>query len=358
MAAGERPASLRWSLQAQFAAQRIALAPLMFQAARLLRDLGILSALQAADSGLTSEEVARQVDVTPYGVTVLLEAGRAAGLLRASDDRYLLTEVGDCLLADELARVNMDVVHHCLYQPLYYLEDSIRQGEPVGLHKVFGHSETIYPALASLPEPAQSTWFRWDHYFSDLAFPDALQEVFARPPRKLLDIGGNTGEWAFRCVEQHPDVKVTILDLPQVVALAERRISDGKLSDRIDTRPMDLLDDSQHFPRGFDAMWMSQLVDCFSEDDLLRILKRAAAAMEPTATLYILDSFWDRQRHEIGTFCLQLNSLYFTCLATGRSRMYRFTDLAPLIEAAGLRVERVVDRLGLCSSLVICQKGA
>jgi len=87
----------------QFVGPVWALAPLMFQAARLLRDLGILSALQAADSGLTSEEVARQVDVTPYGVTVLLEAGRAAGLLRASDDRYFLTEVGDCLLADELA---------------------------------------------------------------------------------------------------------------------------------------------------------------------------------------------------------------------------------------------------------------
>ena len=78
--------------------------------------------------------------------------------------------------------------------------------------------------------------------------------------------------------------------------------------------------------------------------------------MEPADTLYVLDSFSDRQRHEIGAFCLRLTSLYFTCLANGRSRMYRSSDVVRLIEAAGMRVEQIVDRLGLCSSLVICRK--
>ena len=342
-------------LQAQSAAQRIAFGPLVFQAARLLRDLGILEALQSAASGLTPEEVARRVDVAPYGVTVLLEAGLAAGLVRASDDRYGLTEVGRCLLTDELTRVNLDVVQHCLYQALYYLEDSIRHGKPVGLEKVFGHQGTIYPALASLPEPARGSWFRWDHYFSDRAFPDALRRVFARPPRRLLDVGGNTAEWAMRCVEHSADVQVTIMDLPQVLVLAERAIAAKGLGARIDTHAMDLLDHARPFPRGFDAIWMSQLLVCFAEDDALRILQRARAAMDPAATLYVLDTFWDRQRHETGTFSLQLISLYFACLANGRSRMYTSTDVVRLVEAAGFRVERIADRLGVCSSLVTCR---
>jgi hypothetical protein len=346
------------SIPAQFAAQRIALGPLVFQAARLLRDMGILEALRRAPAGLGRDEVARRVGVAPYGVTVLLDAGLAAGLLRAAESRYVLTETGLCLLADELTRVNMDAVHHCLYQALYYLEDSIRQGEPVGLHEVFGRRGTIYPALTSLPEPVQQSWFRWDHHFSALAFPQALPLVFARPPRTLLDVGGNTGEWAFRCVAHAGDVSVTIMDLPQVLALTERTIAERGLSGRIGTHAMDLLDHSRPFPRGFDAVWMSQLLVCFSEADVLQILERAAAAMEPAATLYVLDNFWDRQRHEIGTFCLQLISLYFTCLANGRSRMYRSTDAIALIEAAGFRIERVVDRLGLCSSLIVCRKVA
>jgi hypothetical protein len=38
--------------------------------------------------------------------------------------------------------------------------------------------------------------------------------------------------------------------------------------------------------------------------------------------------------------------------------MYRSADVIRLVEAAGLRVERIVDRLGLCSSLLICEKAS
>src|SRR5262245_26876808 len=151
----------RRSVEAQFAAQRIALAPLAFQAARWLREFGILAALQQAPAGLCREDVAQRTNVTPYGVAVLLEAGRAAGLVNASEKRYSLTEVGLCFLTDELTRVNLDIVQHCLYQALHYVGESIRDGTPVGLHQTFGSWETIYPALASLPEPARSSWHRW-----------------------------------------------------------------------------------------------------------------------------------------------------------------------------------------------------
>ena len=69
-------------IEAVFEAQRIAFGPLIFQAARLLRELGILAALAATRSGLTLEEIVEKVDVSRYGVLVLLEAGLGAGLVR------------------------------------------------------------------------------------------------------------------------------------------------------------------------------------------------------------------------------------------------------------------------------------
>jgi hypothetical protein len=77
--------------------------------------------------------------------------------------------------------------------------------------------------------------------------------------------------------------------------------------------------------------------------------------MNPKTTLYILDSFWDRQASEIGTYCLQTLSLYFTCLVNGCSRMYKASDIMQMVDAAGLKVERVIDNLGICSSLLICR---
>lgn len=352
----EDPADSQSLIEARFAAQRIAFGPIIFQAARLLRDLGILEALRAARSGLTLDEITARVDTPRYGVLVLLEAGLAADVLRAEGDRFLLTRTGACILKDELTRINMDFVHHGCFQAMYYLEDSIRQGKPAGLQQVFGDWDTIYPALSELPEPARASWFRWNHYYSDAAFPHALPIVFERPHRKLLDVGGNTGKWALQCAQYSPEVAITILDLPGQLAVATQSIAARGLQSRITVQPADLLDHSRPFPAGFDALWMSQFLVCFAEGDVRQLLGRAAAAMAPDSRLYILDTFWDRQDHRISAYCLQAISLYFTCLANGCSRMYKASDIAAMAEAAGLQIERVTGTLGICSSLMICRR--
>ena len=342
-------------VEARMEAQKIVFSPILFQAARLLRDLGILKALRTARQGLTLEEITGKVETSRYGVLVLLEAGLAAGMVRSDGDRYLLTETGAMIMADELTRINMDFVQHCCFKAMYYLEDSIREGKPAGLQQVFGDWETIYPALSTLPEPARTSWFKWDHYYSDAAFPQALPIVFERGHRKLLDVGGNTGKWAIRCARYSANVAVTVLDLPGQAAVAAKNVADLGLQQRIAIQPIDLLDHSRPFPKGHDAVWMSQFLVCFAEEDIVRLLERAAAAMASDSILYILDTFWDRQEYEASTYSLQAISLYFTCLANGRSRMYKFTDVKAMIEAAGLKVERVTATLGVCSALVICR---
>ena len=336
-------------------AQHIALAPLIFQAARLLRDHGILEALRRSRTGLTVDNLAEHVSVSEYGITVLLEAGLAANVVRREDDRYQLTPTGLCLLTDESTRINMDVVHECCFIPAYYLEESIRDGKPVGLQRIFGDWETIYPALPSFPEKARESWLRWDHFYSDAAFPQALPIVFESAPRSLLDVGGNTGKWAVQCAGHSDDVSITIVDLPDTVAMAVENIRAHGLEERIHTRAADVLDASMVFPQGFDAIWMSQFLVCFSEDEALGLLERAAAAMSPDSKLYILDNFWDRQSSEIASFCLQAFSLYFTFLANGRSRMYKASDVISMVESAGMKVECISDGLGICSSLMTCR---
>ena len=337
-------------------AQRIALAPIIFQAARLLRDLGVLDALRECRSGLVVEEIAERVGVPRYGVLVLVEAGLAAGALRREDDSYFLTPTGYLLLTDESTRINMNVVQECCFQPAYYLEHSIREGKPIGLHEVFGDWETIYPALPRFPDAARHRWLEWDHYYSDSAFPQALPIVFESEPRSLLDVGGNTGKWAIQCARFSDAVSVTIVDLPDIVALADENVRQHGLEDRISMLGVDLLDHSISFPKGFDAIWMSQFLVCFSEDEAANLLERAAAAMGSDSKLYVLDNFWDRQENDVAAFCLQTFSLYFTFLANGRSRMYKATDITRMVEAAGMKVDGITDNLGISASLMVCSR--
>lgn len=337
-------------------AQRIALAPMIFQAARLLRDLGILDTLRTSRAGLTAEEIARKVDIPRYAVLVLLEAGLAADLTRREGERYLLTPTGFVVLSDEATRVNMNVVHECCFQPSFYLEESLREGKPVGLQRIFGDWETIYPALSSFPDRARESWLDWDHYYSDSAFPEALPIVFEHEPGRLLDVGGNTGKWAIQCATHSENIRVTILDLPEVAAAAAENVRERGFDNRIDTLGIDFLDASKPFPEGFDAIWMSQFLVCFSEEEVMSLLERAAAAMGSKSRLYILDNFWDRQTNEVARFCLQTFSLYFTFLANGCSRMYKASDITRMVEKAGMKVDRIADNLGICSSLMVCSR--
>ena len=138
-------------IEARFAAQKIAFGPIIFQAARLLRDLGILEALRAAHAGLTLEEITAKVATLAYGVLVLLEAGLPADMVRAEGERFLLTKTGACVLRDDLTRINMDFVHHGCFQAMYYLEDSIRDAKPAGLAQRLPFSPSLSRSLRALP---------------------------------------------------------------------------------------------------------------------------------------------------------------------------------------------------------------
>ena len=204
--------------------------------------------------------------------------------------------------------------------------------------------------------PPQQKWFAFDHYYSDYSFADALNIIFKEDVHTLLDVGGNTGCFALRCVDFNPKVQVTIMDLPQQLSLMQEHIKGKKGADRIYAYPANLLGPAAPFPTGFDVIWMSQFLDCFSPEEVTSILKRAAAAMTADSRLYILEAYWDRQQHETGAYCLTQISVYFTVMANGNSKMYYSQDMIRCVEAAGLEVIQIHDHLGKGHSIFVCKK--
>lgn len=349
---GQAPRS---ALQAREHAQWIAFGPSVFQAARVLCASGVLAEVERSGSaGCTEADVAARVELPVYGVRVLMEAGLGLGLLLEQDGRYTSTKTTWFLLHDALTRANMDFTQDVTYRGMFELEASIRNGRPEGL-KTFGAWPTIYQALAHLPEPVRKSWFAFDHYYSDAAFPAALPLVFRRRPRSLLDIGGNTGKWALACVAHDADVQVTVLDLPGQLDMARAQIQHSAHGARVAYAEGNLLDPKQELPGLHDAIWMSQFLDCFSEGQIVSILERCHRALTAQGRVFILEPLWDRQRYAAAAFCLQQTSLYFTALANGNSQMYRSTTLITCIVAAGFEVEEQHDGLGM-HTLLVCRR--
>lgn len=345
------------AIEAKFEAQKIAFAPFVFQATRSMRDLKILDVVgKARRKGITVEQVAEKTGVSEYGVRVLMDLGVDTDLFYKEGDLFFLSKVGYFVAHDELTNINMTFTHDCCYNALFYLQESIEEGRAAGL-QVFGKWKTLYEALAHLPKAARESWLAFDHYYSDQAFPEVLPMVFSKKGgiQKLLDVGGNTGKWSLQCVQHDPDVNVTILDLPGQLASAKKNIEAAGFEDRISGFPIDLLTNEKEFPEGADAIWMSQFLVCFSKEEIVAILKKAARAMDKDCTLFILDTYWDRQRFEAGRYSLHNTSVYFTCMANGNSRIYHSKDVISCIHEAGLYIDEDIDGIGSFHTLFKCR---
>ena len=346
---------------AQRLAEFIAWGPMVFQASRLMVKFGILEMISDSKDGLTREEIVEKTGLSDYAVKCLLEASLSIGtvLVDPETDKFSISKTGWFLLNDPATRVNIDFNHDVNYIGMFHLEESLKEGKPVGL-KHFGDWPTIYEGLSSLPADVQKSWFGFDHFYSDSSFPEALKVIFdEHHVKSLYDVGGNTGKWALQCVGYNPDVQVTILDLPQQIGLMQANVKGKPGAERISGYGINLLDAKALFPKregGLDAIWMSQFLDCFSMYEIVSILTRAKEAMTPETRIYIMETLWDRQRFEPATLCLTMTSLYFTALANGNSKMYNTADMEQCIRQAGLEIEQIHDHLGQGHSIIVAKK--
>lgn len=330
---------------------RIIFGPLVFQVSRIMIRRGVFKALNDNKNGLSLEEIGTETGLPQEALRMLLSVSLIAGTVLFSNGRFFLAKPGWYLIHDKMAEIHMNLNHDVNYVGFFDLERAILEGKPAGL-KSLGDWPTLYEGLSQFPENVRKTWLDFDHFFSDNSFDEALQIVFEKKPKKLLDVGGNTGIFASLCVDYDKDIEVTIMDLPQQLALMQENIADNKSKNRIGGYPCDLLDPKTVFPKGFDVIWMSQFLDCFSEEEVQSILSRASHSMTTDTSLFIMETFWDRQRFETASFCLAQISLYFTVMANGNSKMYLFEDMIRCIERAGLKVANVYDNIGLGHSIL------
>ncbi|HET9049646.1 MAG TPA: class I SAM-dependent methyltransferase [Chiayiivirga sp.] len=341
------------ALEAKQQAQHIAFGPIVFQAAKAMRDLGVLRAIdEAGDAGLNLPAISAVTGLSRYAARVLAEAGLGIGILVWRDAQFRLTKLGWHLLHDPMTRVNMDFVHDVNYKAFFHLQDALTQGRPAGLAELAPESRTVYEALAGLPEVVRQSWFAFDHFYSDNAFKTVLPMIFSQPVHAIMDVGANTGKWAVACARYAPDVKVTMCDLPGQLAQARVQIAQQGLSERVSEHVIDMLDPDSVLPSAHDVIWMSQFLDCFSDDEIVMILGKAARVMGPDTRLFILETYWDRQRFDNAAFCLQQTSLYFTCVANGNSQMYHADVMRACIERAGLVVVSETDGIGISHTLM------
>jgi len=345
------------AIEALEEAQKIAFAPFIFQTTVSLRKLGVFDYIfdQRSEKGVTVEEIAEKLSISAYGIGVLLELAESSDIVSKNEDgKYELTKVGYFLNFNETVNVNMNFTNEVCYKGLFHLNDSIKSGKPEGLIEL-GNWSTIYEGLSKLTPEVQKSWFEFDHHYSDDVFDDALKIVFRTNPKVVFDIGGNTGKFAIRSCKFNEEVAVKIVDLPGQLNKALINSQNEGFGDRISGHEIDWLSENPQIPTGAETIWMSQFLDCFSEDEILNILSSCAQSMDDQAELLIMETFTDRQKFDNAKFILEATSLYFTVMANGNSKMYPAEVFIKLVDKAGLVLMEDIN-VGEYHTILVCKK--
>ena len=267
----------------------------------------------------TIPEVAGFLEVTPRAAEAMAAVVAGLGFARhAGDGRFSLTDFGRTYLlpASPFRRRLCPEDDPTLQK----LRAAFRSGEPPAPFAV---------AMAALP-PAEVREFIGRMHALTLPAAGSLarQPVFAEV-RRLLDVGAGSGSLSAAIAAVHAGVRCTLLDLPEVCAIAAENISGYGLDDRVITCPADMFRDP--WPGGHDAVLFGNIFHDWDPPSCARLARRAFEALEPGGRVLL---------HEMPLAEARDGPLTVACFSVAmllheKGKQYTLSEFEEMLTAAG-----------------------
>jgi cyclopropane fatty-acyl-phospholipid synthase-like methyltransferase len=240
----------------------------------------ILTALEldvftALHDGCDAAELARRLGSDARGTELLLNALVSLGLLQKQNGTFRNTPTAARFLAegspDSARQAQLHTAN--MWKRWSRLTDSVKTGLPA--------------ATASSDEYVGSFIAAMDHG-ARARVRSMVQAVGVNGTRRMLDLGGGSGAYSIAFAKAAPELRSEILDLPEVVAIAQQHIANAGLSDRITVRPGDML--TTELPaHAYDLVLLSSICHMFSPEENRALFARAHAALAPNGRIAIAD---------------------------------------------------------------------
>jgi precorrin-6B methylase 2 len=305
-------------------------------------ELELFGALASAP--LTVAELARAVGCDLRGLTILLDALVSLRLLEKVADRYALPVGLDAILKADGSRSVLAMVQHqanCLRR-WSQLAKVVKTGLPAertpSVRGDAGDQQSFIDAMDNISAPNASL---------------VIQAVQPLRFNRLLDIGGASGTWTISFLRACASAQATILDLPEVVGMAQRRIAAAGLSDRVQFAAGDFMRDE--LPPGADLAWVSAIVHQNSRAQNRLLFAKTFQALVPGGRIAIRDMVMEESRTApVAGALFAINML----VATEGGGTFTFGELQEDLEAAGFTEASVLRRDEGMNAVVVARKPA
>jgi SAM-dependent methyltransferase len=154
--------------------------------------------------------------------------------------------------------------------------------------------ETVRWPPQTLEAAAHLEW--WMSVTAALVIEEIEKTVDFSQISNLLDAAGGDGTMACEFVRRHPNLNVTLFNLPNSAYLARTNVVERGLTDRITIFEYDFLSE-QPLPGGFDTILWSRVLSDWPKDVVSKLLKKTYDALLPGGQVVICEPFIDDNRN-------------------------------------------------------------
>ncbi len=233
---------------------------------------------------LTAREITDRIHGSTRGVTVLLDALSAIGLLAKKNGTYqCLPPVSNLLSADGPGSILSWVLHMANVWKRWALLTSIVQGTP-----------REEPAAPPQDMRDLKAFIGAMHVIASPLAPQIVDAVSPRSFRRLLDVGGAMGTYTIAFLRAVPEMKATLFDRPEVIEIARQHLAGTGLLDRITLVGGDFYRDE--LPGGHDLVLVSAIIHQNSPEQNLDLFRKVFRSLDPGGRVIIRDHVMDPDR--------------------------------------------------------------
>ncbi len=277
--------------------------------------------------------LARDADMDPARMEILLQAGAALRLMRRGrDDLWHLAPRGAAFLTvPGLAAMvrHHRVLYRDLTDPVAFLRGKTTPELASFWPYVFGAGAAEDPATAETYSALMAD-------SQGLVAADTLAAFDFSGIGHLMDVGGGTGAFLTAVGHAKPGLVLTLFDLPAVVAGAKARFAAAGLAGRTEVIAGSFRDDP--LPTDADAISLVRVLYDHADSTVAALLRAVHAALPPGGRLVISEPMSGGAKPDRST------DVYFAfyTLAMGTGRTRSAAEIEILLENAGFSAIRVI----------------
>jgi hypothetical protein len=249
------------------------------------RVLGIAQRLglfkKLLDGPATAGRLAEELELQVAGTRLLCENLGGLGILEQDGHTFSLPKRSRKWLDPESdTYIGTWLEHTVTYWEWYAdLERIVRDGGSFEIHR----------------EPAEDEAY-WRLYITgqyEIARLSAQEVAKAirlpSRPSALLDVAGAHGWFSAELCRRHEALKATVVDLPGSARVGREIIAGAGMSDRVEHREGDMFESDLGGP--YDGALVFDIIHHLSGEQVVTLLRRVREALQPGATLAVLDMF-------------------------------------------------------------------